>query len=237
MLTFSPTSPGWPTPPGIPDGPCGRRRENSVNKYIAKQGQVWHFYFIYESKDLDAVFFFLVSFISSYAHRRLKLEQNYPNTRKKIESQVCYAGRFWVTLGRIVFPFLNLFLCECAREYVCMHVCLCVLSWDEQSKSMSSVECTNMRAEYSHALLLSSCCQLLLSHDIPPHFAPIYYYCIIPFMNLTISTLLYFNSSSDEALAWLTEIFCSSELNNWLVWEAVEKRPLLEVNITASSGW
>lgn len=95
IVTFSPTDPGWPTPPGIPGRPCGRRKEESLNQNVIKQGHVWNIHLIFDNQVLGAVFSSFV--VSSSAHRKLKLEQNYHNTRKTIKCQVCYVGSTWVT--------------------------------------------------------------------------------------------------------------------------------------------
>lgn len=162
------------------------------------------------------VLFCFVLFVSISAHRKLKLEQNYHNTRKNIECQVCYVGSVWVTQsGGFYFPSLNRFCllvhvrvhaCYCARLHVSV---LCFVSRDEPGKSTSPVECTNMSAEHSHALLLSSRCQLLSSHAIPSYFALFHYSYISPFRNPTISAPLYFHASFDEALSWHTQISAS----------------------------
>lgn len=97
-------------------------------------------------------------------------------------------------------------VCACVSvfTYVSVHCALCL---ETNPAKASLVECTNMRAECSHTLLLSSCCQLLSSHASPPHFLLFFHYsCINPFMNPTITAALYFHASCDEALAWLTQI-------------------------------
>lgn len=82
----------------------------------------------FENQVLGAVFFLLLLFVSSSAHRMLKLEQNYHNTRQNPECQVCYVDSVWVTQwGGCYFPrsqsvclFVRACVCACMLVHACM---------------------------------------------------------------------------------------------------------------------
>lgn len=170
--------------------------------------------------------------VSSSDNRRLKLEQNH-NTWKNIKCQVRYVdGSESHSRVDAISLSISLFVCMLA----CMHVCQCVCALLRR-KEKACLWWSAQTWELSTAVHWAPAVSYFPHMPSHPIFSLSRYSCITPFMDPTLSALLYFHASCDEALLVAHAAFCNWLLNNWPVWEAVERRPLLEVNITASQGW
>lgn len=101
---------------------AGGEREQLEPKYLTTRVSLKYSFDFLKIKFLVQSVSFLLSFVSSSAHRMLKLEQNYHNTRESTECQVCCVDSAWVTQwGGCYFPpLLHQFVCLCMCT--CMHV-------------------------------------------------------------------------------------------------------------------
>lgn len=174
-----------------------KKRWSRLNLNATKQGRVWNMYIS-------------VLAFSSFAHRKLKLGQNYK--KKEIPT--------W-----IVFPLLFVSLVTICCMHMCILACMCVSGhcvWCLEKNPVLGRVHKHSSSVQPHATTKP------LPSDAIPTYHPtkfsMQYSRISPFMKPSLYSFLH---GTAHALCgnWL--------LNNWPVWEAVRRQRLLEVNITA----
>lgn len=117
-----------------------KKRRGRLNLNATKQGRVWNMYIS-------------VLAFSSFAHRKLKLGQNYQSAEKV------------ANMDTVSLLFVSSVTICCMR--MCILACMYVSVWCLEKnpvKCMCSVECTNTGAQCSHTQLQSLSCQMLSSH-------------------------------------------------------------------------